>query len=561
MKTINRLLILVLSLLAIVACDNDGDRITLSGVEEAELVATETDAVLTQDNSTAVVLSLAWTEGALYISDTTMGVPDILKTTLQVSKTSDFSGTIDETETSALSFAYLGAELNTVAKDLETTPGVATPLYFRLARASGDNMDPVYSNVITVNVTSYEIDMTIAYVLSSGKEPTAATLYSAESDGEYLGFMGASGWYNYYLQEGDGSIWGNDAVSGTAFVISTASDVWNCWFPEPAGCYYVDFNTNDEVWSAENIPVLTVSGDISGDMTFDKASVTWTLAFTATSTSNTIKISGDGHLYDNSTGDKAYTETSIAFAQSGDTLVTLADDAGDIVVTVPATGDYTLALNLSNPTVWSIKAVQGASSGPTIYQKLYLPGCTEGTGAWTFDQTIPLYDEDALAYAGVVNVNSAYGYSINVEKDNWSDKYDWASGDAYSGTLAYASGTNIPAPDAGVYLFDVSLSDSTYNLTGVTDTIYLSGLNDNWDFSVYLLETATAGTYSGNITISSASEWGFQIHLDKTWGHYFGGASGSLYYKGSNITDDASLAAGIYTMTVDLIGATYSIAQ
>ena len=564
MKTIRRFLITLLSLAALTACEKDGDLITLSGLEKSELMVTVTDVVLTQETSSQNALSVAWSTSTLTVSDPSMSAPTILETTLQVSKTEDFSGTLVESVESNLSRTYTGAELNTVAKTLETEPDAATPVYFRLKASVGDNMDPVYSNVVSVNVTSYVIDMSVGFILNADQEDTGLSLYSADSNGEYTGFMGAAGWSSFFLKEGDGTIWGNDGVSGTAFVLSSEDDSdkrWNCWFPGISGCYYVDFNTNTKVWSALSIPALTVSGDISGEMTFDRSNVKWTIPFTATSTSVTVKISGSGKLYDNSTGDAAAIDAPVAFAQSDGNLA-LADQAGDLSIAVPSAGEYTLTINLSNPKSWTIEAVAGSTQPVVVSPYVYLPGISDGSGDWTFNKSLALYNEDDLAYAGVVEVNCDWGYTINPEKDNWSDKYTLDSGDASSGTLAYQGENNIPAPAPGLYLIDTSLKGLTYNLIGVGDQIYVSGLNNVWDFSVSLAVTGTVGTYSGSITINSASSSGFQILLNSSvWTEYYGGSSGNLYYKGSNITDDASLAAGTYTLTVNLLNGTYSITQ
>ncbi len=564
MKTIKGIIFILLSLAAIVACEKDGDLITLSGLEENELLATETEVVLSQETDDANVLSMTWNTSTLTVSDPDMSAPDVLKTTLEACKSQDFSDiTIGSVEPN-LSKTYTGAELNTLAKMLETTPGVATPVYFRLAASVGPNMEPVYSNVLSVNITSYEIDMTAGHILNSDQEDTGFSLYAPDSDGKYTGFMGATAWYNYYLREGDGTTWGNDGVVGTPFILSSEDDVdkrWNCWFPGISGCYYVDFNTIDQEWSSLLIPALSVSGDITGDMTFDRPNVKWTLQFTAASTSMTVKVSGSGKQYNSATGtdDASAIDTPVAFEMDGENII-LADIAGDLTITVPSAGEYTLTIDLSNPKGWTIEATSGTVEPPQIIETLYLPGVDDKiSGSWTFDNFISLYNEEDSTYAGVVNVDSEWGYTINIEKDNWDDKYTLDAGDGISGTLSFQGPDNIPAPDAGLYLIDVSLSDSTYNLTSVGSQIFVSGLNDVWDFSITLDETATVGTYSGQIEITKVSEYGFQIHMDNTWDHFFGGSDGDLYYKGANITDDASLGLGTYTLTVNLIDKTYTI--
>ena len=63
--------------------------------------------------------------------------------------------------------------------------------------------------------------MSLGYILNADKAETGVTLYSAASDGQYLGFMGVTAWYNFFMKEGDGTVWGNDGVTGTAFLMSS----------------------------------------------------------------------------------------------------------------------------------------------------------------------------------------------------------------------------------------------------------------------------------------------------------------------------------------------------
>jgi hypothetical protein len=303
-------------------------------------------------------------------------------------------------------------------------------------------------------------------------------------------------------------------------------------------------------------------------MTFDRLNVKWTTVFSATSASTLkIKLNADGKLYDSTTGDNSATDKSIAFAQEDETLV-LASQAGDITVSVPVAGEYTLVVDFSNPNTWTCQVVSGATGPEEVKTLAYLLGIDDGineSGEWTFDNYLKLYNEDELTYAGVVNVNSKWGYTINLEKENWDDKYILGEGDASNGTLVLVSDAdekpNIPAPTPGVYLIDVSLKALTYNLITVGDQIYVVGLNDQWEFDIPLSAVAAnSGVFSGNITINSvSSEYGFQIHIDNSWNHFFGGSDGELYYQGGNITDDTSLNPGTYQMTVDLINGTYEI--
>jgi starch-binding outer membrane protein SusE/F len=562
MKKISGIFISSLLLLFMSSCNKDGDMITLSGFQEGQLMATATDLVLSLDQKDSVMVTFAWTTSTLALSNPDMSVPDnILSNTLQASASGDFSTTIVESDEENLSKAYTCSEMNTLATSLGLVANTQTAIYFRLKASIGNNMEPLYSNVITLNVTPYRIDFTKGKILNSKKEETGINLYSATENGIYTGFMGATSWYNFFLQEGDGTVWGNDGVVGTAFMMSSdASTHWNFWFPGIGGCYYVVVNTKTKLWSALSMPTLSVSGDIKGDMTFDRPNAKWTITFTTTTTSMNIQLSGTGNQYDYTTGttDASAISTPFGFTGSASSLQ-FASQAQNLTVTVPSAGTYTLVVNLLDPKALTVEAVQGTEEPEKVSPLVYLPGIDEGTsGSWTFNNTLKLYNEDNLAYAGVVNVNSLWGYSINVESGNWDDKYTLGTGDAYAGTLVFKGTSNLPAPTAGLYLIDVSLKALTYQLVSVGNVIYVSGLNDVWDMNTTLAKTATPGVYAGTVTISAASSWGFQIHLDTSWNLKFGGSAGKLVYKGSNITDDTGLAHGSYTMTVNLIDGTYS---
>lgn len=564
MKTLKSILAIFAVLLTATACENDGDMIYLSSPEGGALTATSTDVVLSKSLRSTIVLSLAWTQSELKVSDASMSAPNILQTTLQASASSDFSGTVVESNESALSKAYTGSELNTLAKNLGLSAGTAAPVYFRLSVKTGDNMSPVYSNTVAVNITAYTIDMSIGFILDSKKADTGATLYSATSNGIYQGFLGAGAWYNFYMMEGDDTTWGNDGVDGTAFLCSSADTKWNFWFPGLKGCYYTIVNTNTKLWSALYIPTLTVSGDITGDMTFDKDSDKWTLDFTADAAgTKTIKISGTGaqYKYDTGTDDTKAVSTTVGFGGTSSN-VTFGSSASDITVSVPAAGKYSLTLNLKNPKQWTCTAEAPYVPPVTISKYLYLSGVDDGTsGSWTFDNYLTLYSEDAKAYEGVISVNSLWGYKFYTTANDWSSSYGMvAGGSATSGTLA-TDGSNITAPSAGVYLFDVSMSSLTYSLLQVTD-VYYAGFNTagdeggNWTMTA-MTPTGTDGIYTATVTLAGTCSWGAKIYVNGSWDVFFGGSDGTLYYKGDGM--EKVLGAGTYTLTVDLKKMTYTM--
>ena len=274
-----------------------------------------------------------------------------------------------------------------------------------------------------------------------------------------------------------------------------------------------------------------------------------------------IRLSANGSLYDSNsaTDDAAARPTSIAFAQEGDALV-LTDQPGDITVDIPATGDCTLIIDLSDNAHWTATVQAGSQEEEEAAPLIFLPGVDDlSSGGWNFDNYLRLYDNATQAYAGVANVNSEWGYQIAIERDNWNDFYALGEGDAYAGTLLFKSSSNLPAPTPGLYLMNVSLSALTYSLTPV-QTVYYSGFNDNWDLHA-LAATDTPGVYTATVDITGETPWGFQIVLDEAWVHTLGGGDGILLYQGTDGVPNIPFSGepGTYLLTVDLVQATYTL--
>ena len=166
MKKLNNLFTLLSALLLLGACEKDGDTYFLSSPEENELIASASSVVLTKETAKFYALSLAWTDQTLQVSDSRYQPTTGVQTSVQVSRTEDFSGQILETTESGVSKTYSVSALNIVAYQLKATPEEEAPLYFRLAGRNGSNIAPVYSNVVKVMVTPYEIDMRFANIIN-----------------------------------------------------------------------------------------------------------------------------------------------------------------------------------------------------------------------------------------------------------------------------------------------------------------------------------------------------------------------------------------------------------
>lgn len=555
------------------SCDKDGDFLTVADTEDVTLSGNEGSIVLNYNQVDDLALTIYWSDnGEISLSNPLVAAPEnAFVNTVQFSATEDFA-TVSEQEANAgkYSMQFTHFELNSILNGLGYEPGVEAPLYIRVESLLGENISPSYSNVLTVNVTPYVIDMTVAYVLDSNQAETGVTLYSAASDGVYTGFVGCASWYNWYMREGDGTVWGNDGEAGTPFLISSASTHWNMWYPGETGCYYTIVDTEGLVWSALLLSELNVSGDVTGAMTYTRSTNSWTYSYTASAAGTiNIQISGSGAQYDINTGDSSSTPATFGFSQNGD-AVEFGDAAGTISVDVPASGDVTLTLDLSDPSHYTCTVVSGASDPEPSNQFgdfIYLSGIDDGLegGSWTFDNYLRRYNEDSNLYGGACYVNSLWGYRIYPAQE-WDPAYTMEDGGtAEAGTLVLVDDVhtgNITAPSEGLYLFDVSMSGMTYSTTAISSVQY-GGINkldgEDWELVPMTADSSDAGVFTAEVEITQASAWGFSIYINENWDLKFGGSDGILYLYGSNITDDQALAPGIYTLTVDLCAGTYTL--
>ena len=252
---------------AFTSCEKDGDIIYATGAESAGIETSASEIVLDKAHLDALVLSVYWTgNGDITLSDPLVAAPsNAVTNVIQLSDTEDFGNVVEETlDGGVFSRQYTCRDLNNLVSRLGLEGGVRSDVFVRVKSYLSNNIPPVYSDVLALHVTPYSVDMTIAFYLNSTQEDTGRILWSPAADGIYTGFIGASGWENWWLLEGNNTMWGNDGVIGTAFLMgssATGLDIWNFWYPEYAGCYYTVANTQTKEWTALLVQELNISGD------------------------------------------------------------------------------------------------------------------------------------------------------------------------------------------------------------------------------------------------------------------------------------------------------------
>ena len=575
MKTLNKILLTLASILALMSCEKDGDKIYLQSLGSDELIATTDNVVLSIETSQKVVLSFAWKGQDVQINDTTVGTAAKAKNYMEISLSEDFSGQIYKDETTSNSIAYKGGELNSIVNGLGAKVGEVNNVFFRLGSATGENIPYAYSNVVKVDVTPYVLDMRIGKIIQTDDFNTEFIeteyyLYSPEDNGIYSGFMFTpETWYNYFLKEADETMWGT--YNNEAFHIESNTGA-NMWFPEPIGCYYVNVNTVDKTWDALYISSLNVNGltDSPIELTLDNDNKLWIANFEASeAVEKTITITGSGQQYNVETGPSSSNETNVNLATDENNNLVLADNAGNISVTIPQAGECTIKLDLINPNDRKVYVEAGGTDipeEPEEIPQIYLPGLNQNQGeGWNWNSILTLmYPESDMKYSGVLQVNATDGhYDIYTNSDWNADKYILDENDntstAFEGNLVKGGAQHIPAPTNGLYLFDIDLKNLTYKLTTI-DKLYIY-LGENQGTLHEMSQTGTIGEFSITETIPTGENWGIKFYLFEDWTGCFGnGGNGILYYAGNNDTTGIEVQAGSkYTITANIINKTYSI--
>lgn len=555
---------LAVTAMAFTACEKDGDMIYVDSVTDTEMTSTAKDIILDENHLDRLVLSVYWNEnGQITLTDPMVAAPtDAVTNTLQLSAAEDFNPVYEETLGNGITYRQFNCgELNSAAIRGGMESGQTATVYLRMKSVLGANMEPTYSNVISFKLTTYMVDMSVGKILDKTKVDTGRTLALTDRENVFAGFFGAASWENWFFQTPDGEVWGTASDPGKAFVLGRASrdaDLWNLWFPEPAGCYFVTMDLPANEWNALLVGSLTLGGDLQGEMAFDRKTNKWTYTFNAEAKTYNLTLSGTANRYDSSAGDgaPAQTDLPVGFAGAADAL-TFGSAAQPVAVTIESAGETTLILDLDNSKQWTLSAGEGAPEpGEVVPEYIYLPGITD---PWDFNTTLKLYNEDIKGYGGVNYVKSEWGYKIAMEADNWDDVYTMAAGgNAFEGQLEHAGENNIWAPDEGIYLFDVNMSELKYKLVQVSSVSY-TGLNDDWN--LYPMQaTDQPCVFTAEVEKTANTPWGVKIIINENWDYFFGGNgvdSEMVLYR-DGFTGDNEFDNGTLILTVDLAKGTYS---
>lgn len=578
-----RYILPALSIFLSVSCMKDGEMLTATLEGDGTRIGTaDSEIVLDINEPSALALTIWWDRlGNASLSNPDAQVPsDMIINAVQFSTDGDFSTYVEETvDNSASSVQFTAAELNTIMTELGLEGGVAATVYIRMSTSLGTNTEPVYGESIEITVTPYFVDMSfirLAGVGSGAFTGVERTLpATVEDGGEYAGFADIpAGWWNFFFIEGTGNIWGALTDGANQFYLERKNDIssWNCWFPEPSGCYYITMSTATGEWTAVSVSevLMSIGGAEPVQMEYSAAHTAYTAVLTTTTDNVSVQADLSGILYNTSLGQDSAESASMSLTGSSDGTLA-AGEAGAVTgINTGAAGTYTLILRLADMTWELAEGEVDIDAGGEQTEWPDDPEYSAATSEWLYiyglSDGTPSSVEGRLArtsdgvYEGFFYMASWFNFKFGDNEDPSAARIYGSAPSSEEGALErlYCGSDmyNIwwDSDQAAYTYLTVNTNDRSWSYTTVT-SISIAG-----DFNGYSLTSdvmtfdPASGTWSAVITPGSWGQYGIQFVLNEEWGFCYAPAEdGTLFRSGNAAMPSTAVEPGVeYEVTINL---------
>lgn len=578
-----RYILPALSILLSVSCMKDGEMLTATLEGDGTRIGTaDSEIVLDINEPSALALTIWWDRlGNASLSNPDAQVPsDMIINAVQFSTDGDFSTYVEETvDNSASSVQFTAAKLNTIMTELGLEGGVAATVYIRMSTSLGTNTEPVYGESIEITVTPYFVDMSfirLAGVGSGAFTGVERTLpATVEDGGEYAGFADIpAGWWNFFFIEGTGNIWGALTDGANQFYLERKNDIssWNCWFPEPSGCYYITMSTATGEWTAVSVSevLMSIGGAEPVQMEYSAAHTAYTAVLTTTADNVPVQADLSGILYNTALGQDSAESASMSLTGSSDGTLA-AGEAGAVTgINTGAAGTYTLILRLADMTWELAEGEVDIDAGGEQTEWPDDPDYSAATSEWLYiyglSDGTPSSVEGRLArtsdgvYEGFFYMTSWFNFKFGDNEDPSAARIYGSAPSSEEGALErlYCGSDmyNIwwDSDQAAYTYLTVNTNDRSWSYTTVT-SISIAG-----DFNGYSLTSdvmtfdPASGTWSAVITPGSWGQYGIQFVLNEEWGFCYAPAEdGTLFRSGNAAMPSTAVEPGVeYEVTIDL---------
>jgi len=271
------------ALLMLPSCKKDGALVTSNGGKAGTLTASSTTLLLDKSkvSDPTTVISFSFT-AADY------GFKAAITNTLQIDAPGDnwANPTSAVLPTNVYSQGYSTADFNNLVLKLNLPAGVASQVVVRVAHSVSANVAPVYSNVLNMTVTPFNLTSWVyvpgAYEGWTNGSPQIDSLISPTGNGIYSGIINFTAGNNQFLIVPVKGSWANKYATTDGPTTGTTSASYstqyvtggdnNFYAPSTAGNYLVTLNTNTStltIVQADYYSIIgssTPNGDWSTDL-------------------------------------------------------------------------------------------------------------------------------------------------------------------------------------------------------------------------------------------------------------------------------------------------------
>jgi hypothetical protein len=247
-RWLNKILTLLVLPLVLLSCDKDEERVVVRQGAAPTLSATATTLELNSSAANQEAITFSWTPMDLTWSHPEYKYSGAVNYSLQIDRAgNNFASPIEVDLGRGQERKYTVGELNAILVDqVELTPFASEDIEVRLKTVIGPNVEPVFSNALSLSVTPYaDVKFAPVYMVGSATEfewdNTKATpmFYTEEAPFHhtYTGYLKA-GALKFLTNLGQWAPqYGNDGSGGVAFR-ATEADPDPGVFDVPADGYY-----------------------------------------------------------------------------------------------------------------------------------------------------------------------------------------------------------------------------------------------------------------------------------------------------------------------------------
>lgn len=569
MKKIQTILLIFAVAWMTAACQKDGETLVVTAPDAASgLNANASEIVLSADNTDNLALTLYWNNGqAPTVSNPNVSLPDgLVSLTLQMSADDTFTAAVYEQklENGGSSVQFTVAALNSIMLRLGLADAQLHDVYVRLKTEM--NGKASMSETLRLRIAPFVIDMHVMEMQNKDDRSVFAVLRSTDqTPGLYEGFAVAAAWQKFYFAAADGTLWGTNAATGTAFdLLNTADDdsmwekIWDCWFANASGCHYIYMNTETAKWAQVHLPSVTVTaGGEPVNMKFSTSSKCWTGVFTTAAAGTALTVGGIGARYDIDTGDSGTPKDSPFSIWAGaDGSFLFVSGNADTGIKAEKAGTYTLTLDVGNST-WSLAEGGG---GPVVTYPEALYACyyyKEGSQRLGLATAMAAREEEGC-YEGFVYTDPEWGAELSnfrflTAMDDTATVY--ATNTTQYELSSDASAWNLWSSNTGLNYVVADLAAMSWSEIQVAQ-IAVCGDFNNWSTTADVMQyDAQTGKWTATCDIPAIG-YGFKFVLGdaaNAWRWQYGDPDGDgVLQIAGNADNVIPSSAGTYKIELDL---------